>query len=232
MSVRRPAVLAHRGASRAEQENTLAAFRRAAQMGADGVELDVRRTADGVLVVHHNPHLADGRLIAATAHAALPSSVPTLGEALDACQGMWVNVEIKNDPGEPDFDPSDTIADDTVAHLLARDEDERWLISSFRIETVDRCHQLAPSIRTAWLCVEVPGEAIAEVRAKGHVALHPWVHALTLEVVERCHAGGLAVNTWTCDDPERMAQLAEWGVDGICTNVPDEALRVLRGEPA
>ena len=66
--------MAHRGASRAEAENTVAAFRRAGEMGAQAVELDVGRTRDGVLVVHHNPHLADGRVIADTAHAAAKSS--------------------------------------------------------------------------------------------------------------------------------------------------------------
>ena len=55
--------MAHRGASRAERENTLAAFTRAAEMGADAVELDVRRTAENLLVVHHDPHVADGRAI-------------------------------------------------------------------------------------------------------------------------------------------------------------------------
>ena len=221
------AVMAHRGASRAEAENTVAAFRRAGEMGADAVELDVRRTADGVLVVHHNPHLADGRLIATTANRDLPSSVPTLGEALDACEGMWVNVEIKNDPEEADFDPTESIADETVAHLLARGEDDRWLISCFRIETVDRCRELAPQIRTAWLCSVVPDGVVGLLQSRGHVALHPWVALLTQEVIEACHAGGLAVNTWTCDDPERMEQLIEWGIDGICTNVPDVALSVL-----
>ena len=221
-------VMAHRGASRAEPENTLVAFRRAGEMGAHAVELDVRRTADGVLVVHHNPHLHDGRLIAATVHADLPPSVPTLGAALDACEGMWVNVEIKNDPEEPDFDASDSIADETVAHLLARGEDDRWLISCFRVETVDRCRALAPQIRTAWLCT-IPPEGVAEdMAARGHVALHPWVKVLSREVIDACHAAGVQVNTWTCDDPERMAELIEWGIDGICTNVPDEALAVLR----
>ena len=221
------AVVAHRGASRAEAENTVAAFRRAGEMGAHAVELDVRRTADGVLVVHHNPHLADGRLIATTANRDLPSSGPTLGEALDACEGMWVNVEIKNDPEEADFDPTESIADETVAHLLARGEDDRWLISCFRIETVDRCRELAPQIRTAWLCSVVPDGVVGLLQSRGHVALHPWVALLTQEVIEACHAGGLAVNTWTCDDPERMEQLIEWGIDGICTNVPDVALSVL-----
>ena len=111
------AVIAHRGASRAERENTLAAFRRAGEMGADAVELDVRRTADGVLVVHHNPGLDDGRVIATMQHGELPAHVPTLTDALDACAGMWVNVEIKNDPTEPDFDPTDSIADETMALL-------------------------------------------------------------------------------------------------------------------
>ena len=221
------AVIAHRGASRAEQENTLAAFRRAAEMGADAVELDVRRSADGILVVHHDPRLEDGRVIVNTPSGDLPDHVATLADALDACAGMWVNVEIKNDPQEPDFDASESIADETVAHLLARNEDDRWLISCFRIETVDRCRALAAQIRTAWLCAQAP-EGIAEtLMKKGHLALHPWVATLTRETVDACHAAGVQVNTWTCDDPARMTELVEWGIDGICTNVPDVALGVL-----
>jgi leucyl aminopeptidase (aminopeptidase T) len=69
---------------------------------------------------------------------------------------MWVNVEIKNDPGEPDFDPTDSIADRTIEALCERGDDARWLVSSFRLETIDRCRSLAPSIRTAWLVDEVP----------------------------------------------------------------------------
>lgn len=225
------AVIAHRGASRAERENTLDAFIRAGEMGADAVELDVRRTVDGVLVVHHNPHLHDGRLIAATAHRDIPAEVPTLGEALDACADMWVNVEIKNDPEEPDFDASDSIADETMALLLARHTDDRWVISCFRVETVDRCRAIAPNIRTAWLCSVPPFDAAEQMAAKGHAALHPWVGALDRSLVDACHAKGVQVNTWTCDDPTRMAELIEWGVDGICTNVPDVALRVRAGEP-
>ena len=231
-----PAVLAHRGASRAERENTIAAFRRAAEMGAHAVELDVRRTRDGVLVVHHDPHVDapesdDRRLIAATPLAEIPEHIPTLSAALDACAGMWVNVEIKNDPGEPDFDPTESIADETVAHLLARHEDHRWLISCFRVETVDRCHALAPAIRTAWLCEAIPVGAPADVTARGHSAIHAYVRTLSRADVDACHAHGLEVNTWTCDDPARMAELIEWGIDGICTNVPDVALRVIAGEP-
>jgi len=220
-------VIAHRGASKAERENTVTAYRRTGEMGAQAVELDVRRTTDGVLVVHHDPHLADERLVAGLTLAELPEHVPTLAAALDACDGMWVNVEIKNDPAEPDFDATESIADDTIAHLLAREEDARWLISCFRMETIDRCRALAPQIPTAWLCVAPPEGIAAVLVKKGHLALHPWVAALDRDTLEACHVAGVQVNTWTCDDPARMAELLEWGIDGICTNVPDVALQVI-----
>jgi glycerophosphoryl diester phosphodiesterase len=217
-------VIAHRGASRAARENTVAAFRLAGELGADAVELDVRRTADGVLVVHHDCQLADARVIADTAYGELPDHVPTLAAALDACEGMWVNVEIKNDPSEPDFDESESIADETIAHLIARDDDDRWVISCFRIETVDRCRALAPQIRTAWLCEDAPAGVADLLLSKGHSALHPKVNLLAQSTVDACHALGIDVNTWTCDDPERMSELIRWGIDGIVTNVPDVAV--------
>ncbi len=229
-------VIAHRGASRAERENTLEAFAAAGRLGADAVELDVRRTAAGVLVVHHDPRLDDGRVIAELPAGDLPAHLPALGDALDACRGMWVNVEIKNDPSEPDFDPTDSIADATMELLVARGEHDRWLISSFRIETVDRCREIAERlgvpIRTAWLTVAVPDDVVELLAARGHVALHPWVQLLGRHVLEQCRAAGIAVISWTCDDPVRMAELIEWGIDGICTNVPDVALSVLGRSPA
>jgi glycerophosphoryl diester phosphodiesterase len=221
-------VIAHRGASRAARENTIEAFRTASQIGADAVELDVRRSLDGVLVVHHNPTLDDGRVLAQLVATELPDHVPTLSAALDACDGMWINVEIKNDATEPDFDPSDSIADDTVELLLQRGTDVRWLISSFRIETIDRCRAVAPSIRTALLTVDVPDGTVASLVDRGHVALHPWVGAVREADVRACHINGLQLNTWTCDDPARIGELIGWGVDGICTNVPDVAIDVRR----
>jgi glycerophosphoryl diester phosphodiesterase len=208
-------------------------------MGAHAVELDVRRTLDGVLIVHHNPTLADSRVIAACHSSELPAHVPRLGAALDACTGMWVNVEIKNEPDEPDFDEMELIADETMELLIARGEPERWLISSFRMETIDRCHSISNDrgvpIRTAWLTSDVSdsgNQHVAQrVAARGHVALHPWVKVVTRDLIERCHREGLQVNTWTCDDPARMRELIEWGIDGICTNVPDVGLRAV-ADPA
>ena len=109
--------------------------------------------------------------------------------------------------------------------LARRGESERWLISSFRRETVDAMRRLAPSVPTAWLTENVDdAPAVADsLVASGHAAIHPWVGSLTRDTVRVMHARGLAVNVWTCDDPVRMRELAEWGIDGICTNVPDVA---------
>jgi glycerophosphoryl diester phosphodiesterase len=222
-------IIAHRGASRAEQENTLSAFRRAGDMGADGVELDVRRTADDRLVVHHDAALADGRVIRGVASADLPAEVPTLAAALDACAGMFVNIEIKNDPADPDFDPTEWVAHRVVAALAPRVPHSRWLISSFRLETVDACRRLLPGVPTAWLVGPAPADVVATCARHGHAAIHPWDRYLTADMVGDAHAVGLAVNTWTCDDPDRIRELIGWGVDGICTNVPDVALDVRRG---
>lgn len=223
--------MAHRGASRREPENTVAAFRRAAEVGADAVELDVRRTRDGVLVVHHDPRVADGRVILETTRMELPEHVPTLAEALDACGTMWVNVEIKNDPTEPDFDGADEIATIVAKELLARAEPTRFLVSSFRRETIDRFRKTAPDIATAWLTPGVAADdaqvVLDSLRDAGHSAIHPWFGLVTADLVRAAHQRGLLVNVWTCDDPEKMKELAGFGVDGMCTNVPDVALVAL-----
>ncbi len=221
-------IIAHRGASRSETENTLAAFRAAGAAGADGVELDVRRTADDRLAVHHDAVLADGSPLRQVAAARLPSQIPLLGEALDACGAMFVNIEIKNDPGEPDFDTSEWVAHRLCELLAARGQPRRWLISSFRFETVATCRAIAPWSRTAWLTDDCTDASIGRTAEAGHDAIHPLVTTLDESRVRAAHAAGLAVNTWTCDDPDRMRQLIAWGVDGICTNVPDEGLRVRR----
>ena len=224
-------VMAHRGASRAERENTLAAFRRAVEMAADGVELDVRRTRDGELVVHHDPRLVDGRAIIETTRLELPSDVASLDDALDTCRPLWVNVEIKNDPSEVDFDPTDSIAVSVARALVARGEPSRFLVSSFRRETIDRFRSAAPNIATAWL---TPGVAPDDLDAvldalhrDGHSAIHPWFGLVTEQFVRAAHERGLTVNVWTCDEPDKMTELAGFGVDGICTNVPDVAVREL-----
>ena len=230
-------MIAHRGASKAAPENTLEAFRLARRLGADAVELDVRRTSDGVPVICHDPRYGDGRIICDVPAEQRPEAVPTLAEALDACEGMWVNIEIKNDPDEPDFDPSETMVAAVAAELAARGDDGRWLVSSFHRPTIEALRSVAPTVGTAWLTLlgadmglrpdgapRTTDEMLESLAAAGHAAVHPWVETLTREVLEAAHARGLAVNTWTCDSPERMTELLAWGIDGICTNLPDVAV--------
>ena len=221
-------IVAHRGASAVERENTLAAFERARELGADGVELDVRRTADDRLVVHHDARLADARVIRETPAAELPDHIPSLAAALDACAGMFVNAEIKNDPADPDFDPTEWLAHRVCAALAGRGGGARWLISSFRFETVAVCRRILPSARTAWLVesLDVDVDVVARTAAGGHAALHPWDPIVDEALIRRAHTAGLAVNTWTCDDADRMRRLIGWGIDGICTNVPDIGVAV------
>jgi glycerophosphoryl diester phosphodiesterase len=73
----------------------------------------------------------------------------------------------------------------------------------------------------------LPADVIRTMVSRGHAALHPDVATLQQSHIDACHGAGIAVNTWTCDDPERMRELIGWDVDGICTNVPDVALDVL-----
>jgi glycerophosphoryl diester phosphodiesterase len=225
-------IIAHRGASRAARENTVEAFALAVAMGADGIELDVRRTRDGYLVVHHDARVEGGAAIVDLDRRDLPDHIPDLRAALVASAGptgefdITVNIEIKNDAGEPDFDADRSIARLVASEALAVAGPHRWLISSFDLAMVDAVVASGSGIPTAWLVVDVPAGTVPLLTERGHRALHPWVGALDRSTIDECHAAGIAVNTWTCDDPERMRELIGWDVDGICTNVPDIALAV------
>jgi glycerophosphoryl diester phosphodiesterase len=227
----RPLVLAHRGASRQAPENTVAAFARARALGADGVELDVRRSADGVLIVHHDA-IADpvGPLVEqpfAAIRAARPA-IPTLAEALDACAGMLVNVEVKCLPWEADADPEQVVA--RAAVDLIRERDAHVVVSSFDLGTVDAVRAYAPELRTGFLVHQLDLPVAAALALEhGHAWLHPDVTSTLadLDSVALAHELGLQVDVWTVDDPAQLRTLAEAGVDAIITNAPDVALAAL-----
>lgn len=222
-------VIAHRGASARHRENTVEAFREAARLGADGVELDVRRTAEGALVVHHDALLPAGQVISNMSDEEIPGWMPFFGPALDACDGLVVNVEVKNAPNEPDWDPAESVARTVAETLRIRALHERTIVSAFTLSSIDAVRTVDPTLRTGWLTL--PGydqlDALETAAARGHTALHPHHSAVTEDLVDAAHARGLALNTWTVDDAERIRELAEWGVDGIITNVPDLALTAL-----
>ena len=217
-------VLGHRGASADAPENSPEAFALAGRMGADGVELDVRRVADGRLLVAHDP---------------LPDSIEevdsmglaTFAEVLDACgDRMLVNVEIKNWKGDAGYDPTMAMVAPVIDELRRRGPSarHRWLISSFSWTTVAACRELAPDIATGCLTAgPVDAATIEQLAAAGHTALHPEVRQVDEELVASCHRAGLALNTWTCNDPDRLVELAAVGVDGVCTDVPAVALAAL-----
>jgi glycerophosphoryl diester phosphodiesterase len=207
-------VLAHRGASAQAPENTLAAFALARALGADGVELDVRRAGDR-LVVHHDP-LPPGPL---------PADVPTLAEALDACAGLLVNVEVKTD-GLPAL-VDRRVAAESVIHELRRRTGDRVLLSSFDLAALDAARDADPTVPTAWLVVEAGRRTLDVLAAHGHAVLHPRHDGVDGALVAEAHRRGITVNVWTCDDAARIVELAGWGVDGVITNVPDVARRAL-----
>ncbi|MGH8984808.1 MAG: glycerophosphodiester phosphodiesterase [Acidimicrobiia bacterium] len=229
-------ILAHRGASRVAPENTLAAFAEAAALGADGVELDVHRSADGALVVHHDATapgigvLADH--FAAEIRRVLPS-VPTLAEALDACAGMLVNVEVKNLLGDADYDPDERAAATVVELLHTRERRDDVLVSSFSLAAVDRVRRLDESIPTGFLTLVGfdPLEGAAVAAGRGHAALHPDVRSLVgpaaAALVARAHELDVTVNAWTVNHASEVRRLADAGIDGVITDVPDVARAAL-----
>ncbi len=214
-------VVAHRGASAARPPgNTLDAFVEARALGADWVELDVRPTADGALAVHHDAELPDGRCVAEVPAAELPAWVPQLGAALDACGPLGVNVELKADcPSETHLAMVEAVA----AELRRRGRPGRWLLTSFDWVLMARVREVAPELATGLLVFDpqLAGPAVAEAAREGHAAVNPWDPVVDDELVARAHGVGLSVNAWTVDDPVRMRQLHDMGVDGVITNRPD-----------
>jgi glycerophosphoryl diester phosphodiesterase len=225
-------VIGHRGASAARPENTVEAVGHAAALGADRVELDVRRPPDDQHTLHHDAVLPVGRPIVEVVAADLPPSLPSLVEALDACAGMGVNIEIKNERHEPDFDPDDRVARAVAASLSGATPllpTGRVLVTSFNPTTIDVVHAQAPHVPTGRLTAnghDLDGR-IERAAAAGHVAVNPYDGLVDEHLMEVARRVGLAVYVWTVDDPDRMRALVELGVDGIITNVPDVARAVV-----
>lgn len=223
------AVLAHRGATAGCRENTLEAFAAARALGADGVELDVRRSADGVLVVHHDATLPDGRAVAGVPAAELPPWVPTLEAALEECRGLVVDAEIKNLPTEPGFDPGEAVARAAATLVVRAAVAAASFVSAFSMASIDAARAAEPRVATGWLTLASYDhlDALHEAARRGHTALVPRHEAVTADLVAAAHARGLTVHAWTVDDPGRIRAMAAAGVDAVITNAPDLAIAVL-----
>jgi len=221
-------IFAHRGYHRTVTENTIEAFLEARRVGVDGVELDVRRTKDGALVVHHDEAVAGVGAISETTLHDLPDSVATLDEAMTALAGLQVNVEIKNSPGEAGYDPTGALAAQVVAALA----DGGWpgvIISSFDLATCEAVRALDPELPVGWLVhwTMDTAEALERVAPLDLDAVHPYFARVEASHVARAHELGLAMNVWTVNEPDDIARMLALGVDTLITDCPEEALAAL-----
>jgi glycerophosphoryl diester phosphodiesterase len=216
-----PLVLAHRGDWSAAPENTVGAFQAAVRAGADMIELDVRRTMDGGVVVMHDPTLervwGSPISVATSTLAELrPVGIATLEEAL-ACVDVPVMVDFTiADVVEPALD---------VIHRS--DALDRVLFSGGNVEGHRRVRELAPAARIAltWTDLERSPDALLEELGVEYFN-PPWEH-VDATVVESMHERGYKVSTWTVDEPREMRRVVDCGVDAVVTNRVPELVALL-----
>jgi glycerophosphoryl diester phosphodiesterase len=226
-AMRRPSIIAHRGASGYEYENSLAAFRRAVLMDADGVELDVHTTRDGAIVVHHDPELPEVGVIssldlAAVRRIRLPNGepVPLLAEVLDLMGNREAWVEVKALP--PDCDGS------LLQVLDAGPAPARYGVHSFDHRIVRRLAERRASLRTGILVSSYLVDPVAALRASRAAVLWQEWHLIDQDLVDRVHRAGCTVIAWTVNRLGDLERLTQLGVDGLCGNYPDR-IRVAVG---
>jgi glycerophosphoryl diester phosphodiesterase len=236
------AVVAHRGDSAHHPENTLEAFEAAIRAGAEAIEFDVRVTSDGAAVVMHDADVdrtTDGTglvrsmTLERVRGLRIPSpgggaaGVPTLEEALRSLAGRAAaDIEIKNVPGDLDFDPDrEDALEATIAALEDTGFEGPLIVSSFNPLSLARCRAIAPHIPTGLLTdPTVDAEAaFAYARGEGHAWVLPFAGAVLAApagLADRVHDGGLRLGTWVTDDPDEAVALMRAGVDAVATNDP------------
>ncbi|MHB1518700.1 MAG: glycerophosphodiester phosphodiesterase [Acidimicrobiales bacterium] len=225
--------MAHRGSpdrSVGMLENTLEAFGRALSLGADGVELDVRLTSDGAMVVHHDPLLDRGGPICELRAGELPSWVPHLDEAIEACSGSSLNIEIKNLPSEHGFDPTERLAAAVAEVAAGAAGPEEVIISSFWPPTLERVHRTRPDLRRGLLLPSWfdPHRAVGAAGECGCTAVHVPIELVHPGLVADAHGHGLSVAAWTVNQAEHLEQMGAAGVDAVITDDVILACHVLR----
>ena len=244
----RPLNIAHRGASKIAPENTMAAFQKALEIGADGIEFDVRLSSDGVPVVIHDTTV-DGTTDGNGRVADLPlrelrrldagasfdvtfagARIPTLAQVFEILgEQLLLNIELKQE-GFFGSGLEEAVADLIQKHTL----EQGVLVSSFNPLALRRIQRISPRLRTALLSAH-PGSRVLRTAGlalgRPSWALHPEYAGVDATLVSWAHARGLRLHTWTVDDPADMRRLIRWGVDGIITNVPDVLRDVLDAIP-
>jgi len=220
----RPLVIAHRGASGAAHENSLQAFTLAKRMGADGVELDIHSTTDGVFLVHHDAMVPGIGAIGTLPHEAfatfrLPNGepIPTLGQVLEELGTFDVWIELK------------TLAPRWDAQLLqvmrSGPSPERYAVHGFDHRIIGRVGALAPLLRRGVLSASYPVDLLGPLAAVGADTLWEETHLIDAAMVTTLHQAGKKVIAWTANDPAEIDRLIHLGVDGICGNYPERVIR-------
>jgi glycerophosphoryl diester phosphodiesterase len=217
-----PMVIGHRGVSGHATENSIAAFRMAASTGihrCDGVELDLQTTLDGHFVVHHDPVLPNGGIIAklplSTVRATLladGSPIPTLAEALVVLAELDVFVEAKSLPPESDAD---------LLALLRDHGLQRLAIHAFDHRVIARLRRADAEIRLGVLSSSYPIDPIRQVLDAGATTLWQEAYLIDAALVAACHREGISLNAWTVNDTLEAHRLAILEVDGLCGNWPE-----------
>ena len=244
-------VMAHRGFSGEYPENTMLAFRKAAEVGADGIELDVHMTRDGVLVVFHDEYLdrttdGHGRICDYTfeelrrfnaarlwegKHA--PEKIPSFEEYCQwaAGQPLFTNIEIKTDHVY-----YSGIERKTWEMIGKYGLEKKVLFSSFNHISLKLLQEIVPAdVVLGALVLEESGLKVNPgeyCRVAGFQAFHPDIKALDDENVKSCKDQGILINVWTVNDTAGVEKLHRWGCDGVITNYPDMALSWLREHEA
>jgi glycerophosphoryl diester phosphodiesterase len=221
-------VFAHRGVHQIERENTLGAFAAAVALGVHGVELDVRRTLDGTLVVHHDPAI-DDFAIALTERRNLPSYVSTLREAMETLEGVRVNVEMKNSraTGET-YDESGAFAREVVTMVRDMGWGDAVSISCFDLPTCAIVRSIDREITVDWLLWNVDiSDAMIRAHVLGLNAINPYFTMVSDDVVTQAHELELGINVWTVNSVEDIEAMTALGVASIITDDPATALRVV-----
>jgi glycerophosphoryl diester phosphodiesterase len=227
LSRRRPLILGHRGSPRLAPENSLESFRIALAQGADGVELDVRCTADGVLVAHHDDSLPSGESIASLPYTELlPGArragfeMPPLADVFKLLSGRaLLNIELKSAGLE-------RRAVELARELLPA---ETYAFSSFNVQAVRECRRIAADV-PAFLIVFGPREAARDlslVESLGASGIAFESDHAGDELVQLFRARRLPVFVWTVNDGGEAVRLARAGVTGLITDEPGKLVKLL-----
>lgn len=243
---------AHRGARMQAPENTIPAFERAADVGADGVELDVQLTSDGYPAVIHDFELSkttngqglvSDQLLASLRELDAGSyfdakfagtRIPTLHEVFEAIgQRLLINIELKYFGGEPRLLTG--LAESVVQCIRQHALEKRVLVSSFNPLALRRLKRIAADIPTGFLHdPKMPWPLrnymwLAALIIGRYEARHPHYSMATEQYVRGAHAQGRRVNVWTVNELDDIRRMYRLGVDMIMSDYPDRVRRILSG---